>query len=84
MMTDINSNEDDGEESQQNNEKFTNSSSNGRGNIQSSSSCTSEEDSNASQDLDGGASNLTAKTRAGRGAATDPQSIYARVSFSKC
>ncbi|XP_025014620.2 transcription factor RSL2 [Ricinus communis] len=54
-----------------------------------SSSCCSEDESNASQELNGGASsslsskgdaalNLNGKTRASRGAATDPQSIYAR------
>ncbi|XP_058068735.1 transcription factor bHLH84-like [Magnolia sinica] len=57
-------------------------------NAQSSSSCSSEDDSNASQELNGGGSssnskgsaalNLNGKTRAGRGAATDPQSLYAR------
>ncbi|KAJ9567615.1 hypothetical protein OSB04_003581 [Centaurea solstitialis] len=77
MMTAINSNEDDGEESHQNNEKITNNN-NGRGNAHSSSSCSSEGDSNVSQDTNGGATDLTVKTRAGRGAATDPQSIYAR------
>nr|XP_043616279.1 transcription factor bHLH84-like [Erigeron canadensis] len=65
--------EEDGKENHKRYEKIAN---NGRGNnVQSSSSCSSEDDSNASQDLDGGA---TEKTRAGRGAATDPQSIYAR------
>ena len=55
------------------------------------SSCCSEDDSNASQEPIGGASsslsskgngvlNLNGKTRASQGAATDPQSIYARVS----
>ncbi|XP_071712719.1 uncharacterized protein [Rutidosis leptorrhynchoides] len=68
----------EGENSQQNNQKIT-SKNNRRGNhVQSSSSCSSEYDSNACQDLDGGAINVNEKTRAGRGAATDPQSIYAR------
>ncbi|XP_071704247.1 uncharacterized protein [Rutidosis leptorrhynchoides] len=40
--------------------------------IASSSSCSSEDD------LNGGGENSTWKTRAGRGAATDPQSLYAR------
>ncbi|KAK1407544.1 hypothetical protein QVD17_39162 [Tagetes erecta] len=40
--------------------------------IASSSSCSSEDD------LNGGAINSNWKTRAGRGAATDPQSLYAR------
>ncbi|XP_034897367.1 uncharacterized protein [Populus alba] len=47
---------------------------------QSSSSCSSEED-NASQDSDSkvsGVLNSNGKTRATRGAATDPQSLYAR------
>ncbi|KAJ6954863.1 transcription factor bHLH76-like [Populus alba x Populus x berolinensis] len=47
---------------------------------QSSSSCSSEEDS-ASQDSDSkvsGVLNSNGKTRATRGAATDPQSLYAR------
>ncbi|KVI06728.1 Myc-type, basic helix-loop-helix (bHLH) domain-containing protein [Cynara cardunculus var. scolymus] len=70
-------NEDDGEESNQDNENIINNN-NGRGNAQSSSSCSSEDDSNVFQDTNGGAINLTVKTRAGRGAATDPQSIYAR------
>ncbi|KAJ8768875.1 hypothetical protein K2173_023870 [Erythroxylum novogranatense] len=53
------------------------------------SSCCSDDDSTASQDLSGGAPsslsskgnaavNLNGKTRASRGAATDPQSLYAR------
>nr|GEX42769.1 hypothetical protein [Tanacetum cinerariifolium] len=50
----------------------------GRGDVQSSSFCGSEDDSNASQEFEGGANNSTEKTRASRGAATDPQSIYAR------
>lgn len=55
---------------------------------QSSSSCCSEDESNASQELNGvasssssqvsGALNLSGKTRASRGSATDPQSLYAR------
>ncbi|MCD7446577.1 hypothetical protein HAX54_010769 [Datura stramonium] len=47
---------------------------------QSSSCCSSEDDSNASQELNGGAisSNTKGKSRASRGAATDPQSLYAR------
>ncbi|KAA8537844.1 hypothetical protein F0562_027575 [Nyssa sinensis] len=56
-------------------------------NGQSSSCYSSEDDSNASQELNGGATsdskgsaalNSNGKTRAGRGAATDPQSLYAR------
>ncbi|KAL3814310.1 hypothetical protein ACJIZ3_015578 [Penstemon smallii] len=51
---------------------------------QSSSSCCSEDDSIASHEMNGvtssssGALNLRGKTRAGRGSATDPQSLYAR------
>ncbi|CAN4122566.1 unnamed protein product [Withania somnifera] len=47
---------------------------------QSSSCCSSEDDSNASQEINGGAisSNTKGKSRASRGAATDPQSLYAR------
>ncbi|CAK9182844.1 unnamed protein product [Ilex paraguariensis] len=58
------------------------------GPIGPSSSCySSEDDSNASQDLNGAATsdskgssalNLNGKTRASRGSATDPQSLYAR------
>lgn len=51
-----------------------------------SSSCISENDSNGSQEPNGGsdtkdsvALNSSGKARAGRGAATDPQSLYARV-----
>ncbi|PIA33217.1 hypothetical protein AQUCO_04200163v1 [Aquilegia coerulea] len=53
----------------------------------SSSSYSSEDDSNGSQELNGGATscskktaalNLNGKARAGRGSATDPQSLYAR------
>ncbi|KAE8716725.1 bHLH139 protein [Hibiscus syriacus] len=44
-------------------------------NEQSWASCSAEDDSNASGDA---ALNLNGKTRAGRGAATDPQSLYAR------
>nr|WIE96109.1 basic helix-loop-helix transcription factor [Loropetalum chinense var. rubrum] len=58
---------------------------NGRLNGQSSSSCCSEDDSNASQELNGeespkgpAALNLNGKTRANKGSATDPQSLYAR------
>ncbi|XP_031260247.1 transcription factor bHLH84-like [Pistacia vera] len=58
-------------------------------NRQTSSSCCSDDDSNASQELNGGetsslsskekaALNLNGKTRASRGSATDPQSLYAR------
>ncbi|KAI3726621.1 hypothetical protein L1987_66419 [Smallanthus sonchifolius] len=64
-MNSINRNDDDSEETHENKEKITNKY-NGRGDVQSSSSCSSEEDI------------VTKKTRAGRGAATDPQSIYAR------
>ncbi|GJZ03733.1 Myc-type, basic helix-loop-helix domain-containing protein [Tanacetum coccineum] len=72
MITTINRNEDDGDkESHQINSK-------GRGDFQSSSFCGSEDVSNASQEFEGGANNSTEKTRASRGAATDPQSIYAR------
>lgn len=53
---------------------------------QSSSCCySSEDDSNVSQESNadektsGPALNLNGKTRANRGAATDPQSLYARV-----
>ncbi|XP_042757838.1 transcription factor bHLH49 [Lactuca sativa] len=78
MMSATNSNEDETEERNLNNEKITNKN-NGKGNIdQSFSSSCSEDDSIVSQDLNEGPINLTAKTRAGRGAATDPQSIYAR------
>ncbi|KAI3448180.1 hypothetical protein Pfo_004845 [Paulownia fortunei] len=55
---------------------------------QSSSGCCSEDDSNASHELNGlassssskrsGALNSNGKTRASRGSATDPQSLYAR------
>ncbi|KAA8528464.1 hypothetical protein F0562_035819 [Nyssa sinensis] len=57
-------------------------------NGQSSSCYSSEDDSNASQELNGGANsdskgsaplNSKGKTRASRGSATDPQSLYARV-----
>ncbi|OMO63354.1 hypothetical protein COLO4_32525 [Corchorus olitorius] len=60
---------------------------NGGLNGQTSASCSSEDESNASQDLNGGVSssskgqsalNSNGKTRASRGAATDPQSLYAR------
>ncbi|XP_072987959.1 uncharacterized protein [Typha latifolia] len=58
-------------------------------NGQSSSCYSSDNDSNGSQDMNGGGStsssskssaalNLNGKTRAGRGSATDPQSLYAR------
>ncbi|KAL8130947.1 uncharacterized protein LOC141711257 [Apium graveolens] len=53
--------------------------------ISSGSSCISEDDSNGSQEPNGGsdtkdsvALNSSGKARAGRGAATDPQSLYAR------
>ncbi|XP_006849343.2 transcription factor bHLH139 [Amborella trichopoda] len=55
-------------------------------NVQSSCSYSSEDDSNASQDQNTTTSsgkgstalNINGKTRAGRGSATDPQSLYAR------
>ncbi|OVA17103.1 Myc-type [Macleaya cordata] len=57
-------------------------------NRQSSCSYSSEDESNASQELNGGSTstnskksgalNLNGKTRASRGSATDPQSLYAR------
>lgn len=67
MTTTVNDNGVEGEDT--NNNK-------GGGNapIASSSSCSSEDD------LTGNAENSNWKTRAGRGAATDPQSLYARVS----
>ncbi|KAK1436644.1 hypothetical protein QVD17_02426 [Tagetes erecta] len=46
-------------------------------NGQSSSSCSSNDDCDGSQDLNG-ACNQNGKTRATRGTATDPQSLYAR------
>ena len=63
---------------------------------QSSSSCCSEDNFiNGSQELNGGATsssnskgvetlNLNGKAKASRGSATDPQSLYARVSTSHC
>ena len=51
---------------------------NGGGN---SSSCTSEDDSNASQEvINEEIKNSNTKAKASRGSATDPQSLYARVS----
>ncbi|PWA76142.1 myc-type, basic helix-loop-helix (bHLH) domain-containing protein [Artemisia annua] len=47
-----------------------------RNNGQSSSSCSSNDELNESQDVD--ATNPNGKTRASRGTATDPQSLYAR------
>ena len=49
-----------------------------RNNGQSSSSCSSNDELNESQEVD--ATNPNGKTRASRGTATDPQSLYARVS----
>ncbi|WOK94410.1 hypothetical protein Cni_G03112 [Canna indica] len=48
------------------------------GNSQSSSCTSSEEDSNSSNSKEAANLNTKAKARAGRGSATDPQSIYAR------
>lgn len=70
-----------------NNENENNKSNAGASRVQPSSSCCSEDESNASQDQIGGedsskgnsALNLSGKTRASRGSATDPQSLYARV-----
>lgn len=46
----------------------------------SNASCSSEDDSNASRELnEDSSSSAKGKTRAGRGSATDPQSLYARV-----
>lgn len=69
-----------------NDEEDTNAAHNG----QTSSCYSSEDDSNASQELNGiatseskvsAALNLNGKTRANRGSATDPQSLYARVTY---
>lgn len=59
--------------------------------VENSSSYFSEDDSNACHESNGGASTLDTKaavavgtndkTRANRGSATDPQSLYARVCF---
>lgn len=59
--------------------------------VHSTSSCSSEDDSNASQEVNGGSTSLISKgtaalslngkARASRGSATDPQSLYARVSL---
>ena len=47
----------------------------------SNASCSSEDESNTSQELTEGASSSSkGKTRAGHGSATDPQSLYAKVS----
>lgn len=54
---------------------------NNGGNKQSCSSLSSEDDSNASQELNEEIENSNAKTKASRGSATDPQSLYARVSW---
>ncbi|KAI3773698.1 hypothetical protein L1987_48228 [Smallanthus sonchifolius] len=51
---------------------------NGERNGQSSSSCSSNDDCDGSQDLNGALYNPNGKTRASRGSATDPQSLYAR------
>ncbi|KAI3767503.1 hypothetical protein L2E82_17663 [Cichorium intybus] len=77
MMTDINI-EDENEVSHQNDAKITNKTNNGKGNAQSFGSSSAEDDSDASQDSNEEAMNLTPKTKASRGTATDPQSIYAR------
>ena len=59
--------------------------SNGRLNRQSSNSYSSEDESNLSLELNNGRAissttlNSSGKTRASRGSATDPQSLYARV-----
>lgn len=52
---------------------------NGERNGQSSSSSSSNDDCNGTQDMDC-TINPNGKTRASRGTATDPQSLYARVS----
>lgn len=70
-----------------NNENENNKSIVGANRLRLSSSCCSEDESNESQDQIGGedsskgmvALNLSGKTRASRGSATDPQSLYARV-----
>lgn len=49
-------------------------------NGQSSSSCSSDDNLTGSQDLNGAINPINGKTRASRGTATDPQSLYARVS----
>ncbi|PSS17299.1 Transcription factor bHLH84 like [Actinidia chinensis var. chinensis] len=70
QMLSLKNNDDEDEET--NNGGITNG--------QSSSCCSSENDSNAShEELNGGEiSEFKGKTRASRGAATDPQSLYAR------
>lgn len=62
---------------------------NAQGNNQCSSTCCSEEESSASEEQNAAGAtasskepavlNLAGKTRASRGSATDPQSLYARV-----
>ncbi|CAI9267132.1 unnamed protein product [Lactuca saligna] len=47
-------------------------------NGQSSSSCSSDDNLTGSQDLNGAINPINGKTRASRGTATDPQSLYAR------
>ncbi|KAI3688930.1 hypothetical protein L2E82_46876 [Cichorium intybus] len=69
MTTTVNDNEVEGDD---------NIKGGGKASIASSSSCSSEDDLNPCQDSSGGAVNSNWKTRAGRGAATDPQSLYAR------
>ena len=56
----------------------------------SSSYCSEEDESIASQEMNGSSSpkgsatlTLNGKARAGRGSATDPQSLYARVRIKK-
>lgn len=73
----------------ENDEEDNNGNNNAKLHRQNSSSCCSEDDSNASHEMNGvtscssskgsGALNLNGKTRANRGSATDPQSLYARV-----
>ncbi|GFP88633.1 transcription factor bhlh84 [Phtheirospermum japonicum] len=90
MSVDDIKDEDNNNKNNNNNNNHNNKKNNNMGlHRQSSSSCISEDDSNGSQEQNGvascsvgskgsGALNLNGKKRAGRGSATDPQSLYAR------
>lgn len=81
MKVDENENENDDSNNASSSSTTTTTTTNVVFHRQSSSSFCSEDDSNASYEANG--VNSSGKTRASRGSATDPQSLYARVNYLK-
>lgn len=75
----VDENENENENDDSNNASSTTTATKVMFHRQSSSSFCSEDESNASHEANG--VNSSGKTRASRGSATDPQSLYARVNY---